>query len=131
MLFMNNDAGNLSTYVYKELNGKMKMAAWFSRMLEDRNFVGRLVSRYEELRRGVLSTAYVNEKIEEYKNEIGEAWKQNFAVWGYSFNSNLLVGSGRERQSYKEAIAQLKDAYARRTEYMDAHISDFYNGCIN
>lgn len=156
-VFMNNDAGNLSTYVYKELNGKMKMAvwdynncldnyqwfaqdftynytqqtAWFSRMLEDRNFVERLVSRYEELRRGVLSTAYVNGKIEEYQKELGEARERNFAVWGYSFNSNLLVGSGRELQSYEEAIAQLKAAYERRTEYMDAHISDFYDGCVN
>lgn len=156
-VFMNNDAGNLSTYVYKELNGKMKMAvwdynncldnyqgaaqdfthyitpqaAWFSRMLEDRNFVKRLVSRYEELRRGVLSTAYVNGKIEEYQKELGEARERNFAVWGYSFNSNLLVGSGRELQSYEEAIAQLKAAYERRTEYMDAHISDFYDGCVN
>ena len=27
-VFMNNDAGDLSTYVYKELNGKLQMAVW-------------------------------------------------------------------------------------------------------
>lgn len=156
-VFMNNDAGNLSTYVYKELTGKLHMAvwdynncldnyqgfaqdfsdtfskkmAWFSQMMKDRNFVDRLAARYKELRRGVLATSYVNEKIDLYQQELGEATGRNYAIWGYTFSGNLLVGPGRELNSYEEAMAQLREAYEKRTEYLDLHMADFYEGCVN
>lgn len=156
-VFMNNDAGNLSTYVYKELTGKLHMAvwdynncldnyqgfaqdfsdtfskkmAWFSQMMKDRNFVDRLAARYKELRRGVLATSYVNEKIDLYQQELGEATGRNYAIWGYTFSGNLLVGPGRELNSYEEAMAQLREAYEKRTEYLDTHMADFYEGCVN
>lgn len=156
-VFMNNDAGNLSTYVYKELTGKLHMAvwdynncldnyqwfaqdfsyiftkntAWFSRMLKDRNFVDRLAERYKELRRGVLATSYVNEKIDLYQQELGEATGRNYAIWGYTFSGHLLVGPGRELNSYEEAMTQLREAYEKRTEYLDTHMADFYEGCVN
>lgn len=156
-VFMNNDAGSLSTYIYKELSGKMQIAvwdynncldnyqgytqdftefftsnrAWLSRMLQDRSFVEKVVERYRELRQGVLATSYINSQIDLYQEELGPAIDRNFAVWGYTFSINLLVGSGRENKSYDGAITQLKQAYETRTDYLDEHFADLLDYCVN
>ena len=154
---MNNDAGNLSSYFYKELGGKLKVAvwdfnnsydnyqwfeqdfteifmkksAWFNRLLQDRAFVDKVVKRYEELRRGVLSTELLHQKIDDYQRELGGAIERNFAIWGYSFDRNLLTGEGRDLKNYESAILQLKQAITRRLDYLDHHISDLYEDCVN
>lgn len=155
-VFMNNDAGNLSTYIYKELSGKLQIAvwdynncldnyqwfaqdftefftanrAWLSRMLQDRKFVERVVARYRQLRQEVLSTDHIIEQIDGYQEELGPAIDRNYAVWGYVFDTNMLVGAGRDIPSYEDAITQLKEAYEMRTVYLDEHIEDLYDNCV-
>lgn len=157
---MNHDAGNLSTYVYKELGGKLKLAiwdynncydnyqwfaqdyaefytqstAWFSVLLQDRTFVDKVVERYRELREGILSEAYLYDQIDAYVAELGEATERNFAIWGYSFHENLLADTNelsRNPADYEDAIGQLKDAIHTRLSYLDGHITELYDGCIN
>lgn len=154
---MNNDAGNLSTYIYKELGGKLQIAvwdfnnaydnyqwftqdysdfflrnaAWFHRLLQDKAFVDKVIARYTELRQGVLSTNNIYNNIDEYQKELGDAVDRNFAVWGYSFKQNLLSGSGRDLESYKQAITQLKFAVDKRLTFLDNNISEMYSYCIN
>ena len=117
-LFMNIDAGNLSTYVYEELNGKMCLAvwdfnnsldnyqwgkldtnefyilehSWFDRLLQDSAFVDSVVDRYYELRKTSLSEEHMLELLQQYQEELGDAIDRNFEVWGFSFYLNLLVG---------------------------------------
>lgn len=157
---MNNDGGNLSTYVYKELGGKLQLAvwdfnnafdnypwfrldgtefllqsnSWFDRLLTDRAFVERVVNRYEELRETVLSTEHFYRLIEEGQEELGDAIDRNFAVWGYTFSNNLLTAAGgesRDPKSYDEAVRQLKETINRRLEFLDEHLVDLYEGCVN
>lgn len=154
---MNNDAGNLSTYYYKELGGKLKITvwdfnnsydnyqwfeqdfteffikdnAWFNRLLQDRAFVDKVVKRYHELRQEVLSTELLHQSIDDYQRELDGAIERNFAVWGYTFNENLLSGEGRDLKDYESAILQLKQAITRRLDYLDLHIADLYEGCVN
>lgn len=162
---MNNDAGNLSTYIYKELGGKLQMAiwdfnncydnyqgvkqdfseffmsdrAWYSRLLTDRAFVDRMVARYEELRRSVLSTEHMYQLIDAGQEELGAAIDRNFAVWGYTFDLRLLseteedfaAGKSRKLKSYEEAVWQLKSAIDKRFAFLDEHITDLYQNCIN
>lgn len=157
---MNHDAGNLSTYVYKELGGKLKLAiwdynncldnyqwfaedyeefyikqsAWFSVLLQDRAFVDKVVARYGQLRKGILSEAYLYDQIDSYVSRLGDATKRNFAIWGYAFHEKLLVDTNdryRNPTDYEDAIGQLKDAIHTRLSYMDDHISKLYEGCIN
>lgn len=118
-VFMNNDAGDLSTYIYKELDGKLQMAvwdfnncydnyqwfpqnfeefivserAWFSRLLQDRAFVDAVIKRYEELRTDKLSKEYFEMLLNSFQKELGPAIERNFAVWGYSFDINFLTGT--------------------------------------
>ena len=119
---MNYDAGNLSTYIYKELGGKLQLAvwdfnngfdnyqwfrtetdvlhtaenSWFNRLWQDETFREHVCERYRQLRKTTLSDEHIAEKIASYQEELGEAVDRNFKVWGYSFNENLLVGTTKE-----------------------------------
>lgn len=153
---MNCDAGNLSTFAYKELNGKLKMAIWdfnncydnyqwyssdyeeffllksrwFSRLVEDPAFVDKLVGRYRELRKGILSTENLWERMERGQEELGEAIDRNFKVWDYTFQLNLLVDDSiteRDLTSYEAACNALKKAIERRGAFLDEHIVDLYD----
>lgn len=122
---MNYDAGNLSTYLYKELDGKLQLAvwdfnngfdnyqwfrtetdvlhtvenSWFQRLRQDEAFRERVCERYVQLRKTTLSDEHIAEKIASYQEELGEAVDRNFKVWGYSFKENLLAGTSKEGTS--------------------------------
>lgn len=157
---MNCDAGNLSTYIYKELGGKLQLAiwdynncfdnyqwfaadyeefymqdvAWFSQLLKDRAFVDKVVNRYYELREGILSEEYLYGQIDAYIEELGDAVDRNYAIWGYTFYSKMLIDTNELRinpTSYEEAVAQLKGAIHMRLTFLDENITRLYEGCIN
>lgn len=122
---MNYDAGNLSTYVYKELGGKLQLAvwdfnngfdnyqwfrtetdvlytvknSWFERLWQDKTFREQVCERYRQLRKTTLSDEYIYDKIASYQEELGDAVDRNFKVWGYSFEENLLVGKNKSGTS--------------------------------
>lgn len=157
---MNNDASNLSTYIYKELGGKLKIAvwdynncydnyqwfaqdynefflqdnAWFSRLLEDRAFVERVVERYAELRSDILNEEYMYSKIDGHIEELGGAVERNYKVWGYTFLYDYLAESNElhySPTSYESAIKQLKGSIHARFIALDENIEKLYEGCIN
>lgn len=155
---MNYDAGNLSTYTYKELGGKLQMAiwdynncydnyqwfsqdyeeifmldnAWFSRLLQDREFVDRVAERYWQLRESVLTEENFYGLLEENEKLLGDAIDRNFAVWGYTLSVNLLSGDDeRDLESYDQAVQQLKEAIHKRFEALDEQIPKLYQNCIN
>lgn len=150
---MNYDAGNLSTYVYKELGGKLQLAAWdfnngfdnyqwfhtetdrlytvenswFDRLWQDESFKEHVCERYGQLRKTTLSDEHIAEKIASYQAELGAAVDRNFKVWGYSFDENLLVGTGKDGRSrdigsYEEAMQQLTDTIRERLAYLDKEL---------
>ena len=119
---MNYDAGNLSTYIYKELGGKLQLAvwdfnngfdnyqgsrkstdilhtvknSWIEKLWQDKNFRDRVCERYVQLRKTTLSEEHISEKIASYQEELGDAVDRNFKVWGYSFSEALLAGTTKE-----------------------------------
>lgn len=152
---MNYDAGNLSTYVYKELGGKLQLAAWdfnngfdnyqwfhtetdrlytvenswFDRLWQDESFKEHVCERYGQFRKTTLSDEHIAEKIASYQAELGAAVDRNFKVWGYSFDENLLVGTGKDGRSrdigsYEEAMQQLTDTIRERLAYLDKELGE-------
>ena len=137
---MNYDAGNLSTYLYKELDGKLQLAvwdfnngfdnyqwfrtetdvlhtvenSWFERLWQDEAFRERVCERYVQLRKTTLSDEHIAEKIASYQEELGEAVDRNFKVWGYSFKENLLAGTTKEGTSRN--IRSYKEAMKQLTD---------------
>lgn len=157
---MNHDAGILSTYVYKDLEGLIKLSVWdfnngfnnyqwfemsterfyinenywFDRLMQDRNFAEKVEERYRELRKGPLSESHIYEKIREGQNLLGDAINRNFAVWGYTFDTKLLVSEGdvsRDPKSYTEAVTQLMKIISARLKFMDENIASLQETCIN
>lgn len=81
-----------------------------------------------------MSEEYLYGQIDAYVAELGDAKERNFAIWGYSFYSKLLTDTNalhRNPADYEDAIRQLKDAIHTRLSYLDDHITELYEGCIN
>ena len=108
---------------------------WFDRLLQDRAFVDQVVARYRELRREQWSDERLLGLIDGYVEQLGDAVDRNFAVWGYTFEENLLskdqAGNSRDPKSFEEAIAMLKDCILARTAFLDENIEQLYTHCIN
>lgn len=112
-LLMNYDSGIYSTYMYKELNGKltmgpvwdfdsavdnatdsladfeymvMKERPYFERLCKDKWFIDKLSSRYRQLRRGVLSDANISKIVEDTGFFLGRAIDREYQRWGNYFH---------------------------------------------
>ncbi len=158
---MNSDASYLSTYIYKDAAGKIRMTVWdynnafnnymwddkpideflvvegnwYDRLFQDKAFTEKVIARYRELRGGLLSDEALFGKIDEYILTLGDAVDRNFGIWGYTFYEGMLSndaqGQSRDPKSYDEAIAQLKECIRLRGEFMDEHIEDLYRYAVN
>ena len=156
-----NDTGYRSTYLYKEKGGKIVMGPvwdynnslnnyfteldsekmqytdrlWYSQLLKDEDFVNRVVNRYRELRKTVLSENYLLSYIDNVREYLGDAIDRNYEIWGFSFeSSNLnprekLYPESRNIKSYDEAIEQLKNEIIKRGRWMDNNIDTLYQYC--
>ncbi|MDD6679533.1 MAG: CotH kinase family protein [Firmicutes bacterium] len=103
------DAGNNSTYMYKDYAGKLcigpvwdydgatdnywkepvsvsdiafQTKPWFDRLCQDKSFVQKIIDRYTELRRNVFSDAHITEKINEIISHLGGAEEREWLRWG-------------------------------------------------
>ena len=146
----NYDAGWLSTYIYKDIDGKFKMCiwdfnsacdnyqeksiepkgflfqycVWYTMLMKDEDFTEKIIERYSELRKTYLSDEYLNQYIESTINYLGDAVKRNFDKWGYTFSDEhaLLAPIDRNLHSYDEAVSALKSNIAARGEWLDENI---------
>ena len=145
----NYDAGNMSTYLYKDFNGKLKMYVWdfnnannlymnniqiddfqfqwnlwFTMLMKDEKFVNRIIDRYHYLRRHYLKEEYLLSYIDDIVSYLGDAIDRNYSVWGYSFEEekDILIPTERNVRNYDEAIKQLKDHIIKRGRFLDEHI---------
>ena len=146
---MNYDNGNRSTYFYKDNKGKIKLSIWdmnntfdnffrktetdifimkdklwFNMLLKDKKFTNKVIRRYHQLRKGVLSDEYLNNYIDETVNYLGPAIERNYIRWGNSFTEekNLYIEDERIIGSYSEAIKQYRDTMNERLEWLDKNI---------
>jgi spore coat protein H len=158
---MITDSSELSTYLYKNLNGKLTYTVWdfnngfnnyqwfdephdqffnldsnwFERLLQDRNFVDLIIARYQSLRRSELSDISIMNRIDNEIELLGPAIERNFEVWGYTFKQNLLskdsLGQVRDPGSYEEAVEMLKNTIQLRLEFLDEKMKVLYDLSIN
>lgn len=147
----NYDAGNLSTFLYKDVRGKLKLAVWdfnsvcdnyrrlikldfdfqnniwYEMLLKDPRFVDKIVSRYYELRKSYLNEEYLLNYIDETRNYLGDAIERNYEVWGYTFlPENDYMTEEQKVASYEEAIERYKNAIIKRGRWLDENIERLY-----
>lgn len=144
----NYDAGWLSTYVYKDLRGKLKACiwdfnaacdnyaqlttapqrfelqqnVWYFMLVKDQAFNRAIINRYHELRRTYLSDDYLNQYMDALIQWLGPAIDRNFQVWGYTLEMDMIFPSERNPRSQQEATDQMRSFIQTRGAWMDENI---------
>ena len=115
--FKNSDAGTHSTYLYKDVRGKITMGpvwdfnnsannyvqevysaenfmfqdkTWYDMLLRNPKFTSKVIKRYKKLRKGVLSDKYIQNYIDTTVKYLDNSIDRNFDVWGYTFTDKNL-----------------------------------------
>lgn len=155
----NYDAGAYSTYIYKDIDGILKMCVWdfnnacdnyqeqstvqvqhfelqnrlwFGMLCKDDVFVQRVIERYRQLRETWLNEAYLEEYIDQVIDYLGPAIDRNFEKWGYTFeDDSLLDPASRNLHSYDAAVEQLKRFIRERGRWMDENIDSLLQYCAD
>lgn len=113
----NSDAGRYSTYMYKDVRGRLCMGPiWdfnnafdnyrdddlseagfmmtqrplYAMLFRDERFVEHYIARWRELREGPLSDERIESVIDGAVSYLGPAVERNYAVWGYAFDPERL-----------------------------------------
>lgn len=112
---LNTDAGVLSTYLCKDIQGKIKAIGWdyditfgntfdeynqnevgcvynqwYYYLLKNEDFVYRVVKTYNKLRKSILSDEYILNYIDETIKYLGPAIERNEEKWGYTYSEEYL-----------------------------------------
>ena len=136
-----NDAFSESTYFYRDVRGKIHVGpvwdynnvldnfprpvpmdelilaqrGWYGQLMTDKDFVERIIHRYNQLRQGVLSDEYLNTYLDETVAWLGSAVKRNYTVWGYSFDPQQL-SRVEYRQPTISDVLKITRAYPEQNE---------------
>ena len=145
----NYDAGWLSTYVYKGMDGlfrmciwdfnsacdnykdpinpvgfEMNVQPWYTMLIKCSDFTEQIIDRYKELRQTYLSDEYLNEYINSTVAYLGDAIDRNYQKWGYTFgeDEDMLRPSDRNPRTYTQAIEDMKNYLRIRSTWLDENI---------
>lgn len=153
----NKDAGDFSTYFYKDFDKKLKITVWdfnnsfglyhemtyisidnevgnwFERLLEDENFRDKVVKRYQELRLTLLSDESIDERIDRYQTQISSAMVRDYRTWQYQ--NEVLISDGQVivkddvffLNKFQSNIEVLKSFVKLRAEFLDQNIEGALN----
>ena len=158
--FGNYDAGNNSTYYYKTADGKIAIGPlwdydgcldnwymsvtdfdsspfmnqpWFEKLLQDEKFQERIVERYKELRKTILSNEYIFEFIDNTMNYLGNAKTRDYDRWIESYKMNHLLDIAENEDGYlidrnsetiAEEVQRIKDAIMMHGNWMDNNLEN-------
>lgn len=152
----NSDAGRYSTYIYKDMSGKYKLAVWdfnnacdnypenemypdritmhsrywFFMLCKSEDFVERILERYDELRRTVLSETYLLHYIDDTLSYLGPAAERNTQHWNEAITEwEPLSPASRNAYSTEEAAQQLKDWLYVRGLWLDKNFHTIQQYC--
>lgn len=138
----NYDAGNFSTYIYKDIGEKYKMCVWdynsacdnyvenatasqnfktqnsiwYHMLCKDEDFVETVIDRYREFREGVLDEQYIDNYIDSVVEWLGPSIERNYQTWNQALQHNVLLPPSRNIHTYIEAINQMKEFCHKRGE---------------
>jgi hypothetical protein len=85
---------------------------WWRRLFQDIDFWQKWIDRWEELRKGELSTASVNALIDELSGQVRNAQPREYAKW----RAPLRGGT------YASEIAYLKNYILQRSQWIDSQL---------
>lgn len=144
-VFNNTDGGDVSTFFYKDIGGKitagpvwdfdltlgntitsevptydgfrMYNTLWYDQLFKDPYFVNKYIAKYKDLRKNSLSIKHINKIIDVGLKELGPALERNNNRW---YTSN--VGYKEEVNPYHE-IDEIRNYFKLRCEWIDKNTS--------
>ena len=165
----NIDMFQASTYFYKDVRGKLHIgpvwdynnvldnyitvtpaegfflsqSGFYSQLMKSTRFVDKLISRYRQLRKGILSEESLREYIWDTEHWLGTAIERNYTVWGYTWDWDQIPMYERRRpdvgsedtfadlnpSSYQEATENMISYIVRRGDWIDEHIDSLRQYC--
>lgn len=146
---LNYDAVDLSTYLYKDIGGRLKMCVWdfnaafdyytnsltspqtfqlhdhlwYTHLFKDEAFVDQVVNRYHQLRKEFFSEEYLLAYIDSVVEYLGPAVDRNFEKWGYSFQSTCHGVSYDYLVPMGRNVRSYEEAIAQIKEAISARIA--------
>ncbi len=153
---INADAGRYSTYLYKDMSGKYKLAVWdfnnacdnypsdplppdqldmvrhtwFLMLCKHEGFVERVINRYNQLRQTVLSEEYLMNYIDQTLAYLGPAVERNNQRWQHAMTQwEPLTPVERNAHSHEEAVEQLKQWLVERGNWLDQNLHTLWQYC--
>ncbi len=155
-LFKEIDGYRLSTYIYKDRNGKLVMGPvwdfnlslgnanyyqgwtttgwyypqvsweaityWYTRLLQDPEFVNRMQYRWWQLRQNLFSDEHLTDFIYSNKDLLAEAQVRNFQRWpvlGQYVWPNWYIG-----QTYEDEVNWMHNWLMERVAWIDTQMGD-------
>lgn len=121
--------GSEWAYKVNDCNPDVHSSGWYVRMFEDPIFQDEMRCRYEDLRRNVLSEAYLHAKVDSIANVVNESQAWHYTTWG---NMGVATGTPEVQapsQTYAEEVQRLKDWITRRLDWLDLNMPGTLNGC--
>jgi len=132
---VNNDLWSNSTYIHKDIRGRIvagpvwdfnnvmdnffqSMPAdqfhlvdrgWFSRLMMCPDYTDRVIRRWNQLRRNILSEERLINYMQDVEDFLGSAIDRNFEVWGYSFDPFQVSHMARRLPNHAERAEGLTE----------------------
>lgn len=131
--------GNSAPFLFEPRSTAMQNGVWFDRLLWDGKFLYRLISRYRELRRGVLSEEYLNRFMDEVTEYLGDAVARDWDRWRYDdphalayaegdvLHSNSLV----KRANHREEVEAMREALHEHGAWLDGNIDTIFGSFVD
>ena len=142
---LNNDAFTHSTYLYRDVRGKLTIGpvwdynnmlnnyiasfssdglylanrGWYGQLMKDEAFVERVLDRYAQLRQGCLSDEYLLNYIDQVITYLGPAIARNDQVWGYSYDPEQLDNYQRRKPDSGQTLESVNPgSYQEAVDWM-------------
>jgi subtilisin-like proprotein convertase family protein/spore coat protein CotH len=125
-----NGSEDGSDFMYNAIGGQdVNAPGWYIRLLEDTLFANELRCRYEDLRRSILSEAYMHSKIDSIAAVVNESQEWHYLTWGHMGAATGTWEVQAPSQTYAEEVQRLKDWLTRRVNWLDINMPGTLNGC--
>jgi spore coat protein CotH len=118
----NGNASNLNTSGFQYESNQSRFATtadWFPLLLADAGFKAQLVTRYRELRQGVLSDAQIAERISALSAGLAGPATRNFQKWNNLTTARIGMFETPTADSWEGQVSAMRDWLTTRLAWLD------------
>ncbi|NJQ03474.1 spore coat protein CotH [Streptomyces sp. PLAI1-29] len=93
---------------------------WFLRLMQDPSFNQKVVTRWQELRRGVLSDARLRDRVQQLAAPLTNAAQRNFQRWPNLNTRQVGPFQTQTTQTWQQQLTLMQDWLVQRAAWIDS-----------